>query len=288
MKNIIVPIDFSTDSYNGLSFAIVVANEIESDITLVYVQKPANDLYPNSRKAIMEKAQLAMEDIVERFSDKLLTGKINYKIREGIVHKEIVNQAKYNDSCMIICSTHGQSGFESIFIGSNAFKIVAAAECPVITVRKGVVPERITKIVLPIDITLETRQKVPFTAELARLFNAEVHVVTVRMSESEWKIKTLKNYKEQVKDYLGKHGIKFVAEELRGDNITDMTIEYAEKVGAELICIMTEQEQTFENILIGPYAQQMVNHSATPVVTIRSKELYRWSLNPYGSGNPFR
>ncbi|MBU0488362.1 MAG: universal stress protein [Bacteroidetes bacterium] len=289
MKNIIVPIDFSRDSYNGLSFAITIANQIEADITLVYVQKEDNDLYSNNRKTVIEKAETAMEEIVEKFRGRLKATRLDYKVREGRVHKEVVNQAKYNDSCLIICSTHGTSGFEEIFIGSNAFKIVSAANCPVITVRKGMVPEDIKKIVMPIDITRETRQKVPFTAELAKLFDAEIHVLMVRMSDAEWKTKTLNNYGEQVKEFLTRHEVRFIIEELKGSNISDMVLAYAQGVGADLLSIMTEQEQTLENILIGPYAQQMVNHSIVPVVSIHNKELYRWSiLSPIAVANPFK
>jgi nucleotide-binding universal stress UspA family protein len=32
---------------------------------------------------------------------------------------------------------------------------------------------------------------------------------------------------------------------------------------------MTEQEENFTGIFIGPYAQQVVNHSKIPVISIR-------------------
>jgi nucleotide-binding universal stress UspA family protein len=44
-------------------------------------------------------------------------------------------------------------------------------------------------------------------------------------------------------------------------------------VDADLIAIMTEQETTTANIFLGPYAQQMVNHSPIPVLSMRAKEL---------------
>jgi K+-sensing histidine kinase KdpD len=56
MKSIIVPIDFSKDSFNGLKFAMVIANKVKADITLVYVQKKANDFYDNNQKELHAKA----------------------------------------------------------------------------------------------------------------------------------------------------------------------------------------------------------------------------------------
>jgi len=37
---------------------------------------------------------------------------------------------------------------------------------------------------------------------------------------------------------------------------------------------MTEQESATSNLLLGNYAQQMVNHSPIPVLSIRSKSIY--------------
>jgi nucleotide-binding universal stress UspA family protein len=288
MKNIVVPIDFSTDSFNGLNFGIIIANTIKANITLVYVQKHDNELYKNNTKKIMEDAKSKMTAIQERFKGAMTCGKIDFKIRQGKVHEEVVNQAKYNDSCLIICSTHGISGFEELFIGSNAYKIVSSASCPVITVRKGAYHTNINKIILPIDASRQTRQKVPFTMELAQQFDAELHLLKVFTSSYEEAMATVKNYAKQVEEYLKKHKMtNYVVADREGDNLTDVTLQYAAEIDADLISIMTEQEKSLRNIIIGPYAQQMVNHSPIPVLSIHNKELYRSFLSTSAKGNPF-
>ena len=67
--------------------------------------------------------------------------------------------------------------------------------------------------------------------------------------------------------------IKYVTEIKESDNITRSTLDYSESVDAGLIVIMTEQETTTANLFLGPYAQQMINHSTIPVLSVRSKEL---------------
>jgi nucleotide-binding universal stress UspA family protein len=62
---------------------------------------------------------------------------------------------------------------------------------------------------------------------------------------------------------------------VESDNVTKTTIEYSGNVKADLIAIMTEQETTTANLFLGPYAQQMVNHSPIPILSVRSKELAR-------------
>ena len=80
-------------------------------------------------------------------------------------------------------------------------------------------------------------------------------------------------YSEQVMKHLEEENIRYVLESVEAENLTDSTIEYCHNVDANLISIMTEQEKTAKNLLLGPYAQQMVNHSPFPVLTIHPKEM---------------
>ncbi len=73
--------------------------------------------------------------------------------------------------------------------------------------------------------------------------------------------------------HLEEENIRYVLESVHAENLTDSTIEYALKINANLISIMTEQEISAKNLLLGPYAQQMVNHSPIPVLSIHPKDL---------------
>ncbi len=169
-------------------------------------------------------------------------------------------------------STHGGSGFEELFIGSNAFKIASSSSCPVITIRKKV-PKAIKNIILPLDHTVETRQKVPFTGLIAEKFKSKVHVVTVSSTDLPDIRSKLKDYQSQVCTWLKKHEIEYEIADLTGSNITDEIIEYAEKVNADLISIMTEQLKSLSNILLGSFAHQMINKSEIPVLLSPTRQI---------------
>jgi len=64
---------------------------------------------------------------------------------------------------------------------------------------------------------------------------------------------------------------------IEADNITEATIEYAKKIDANLISIMTEQETKTSNLWLGPYASQMVNHSPIPVLSIHPEKIRFYS-----------
>jgi len=214
------------------------------------------------------------DELVEKYQPKMENNKIGFMIREGKVYQEIVKEADKKDFFLVIAGTHGSSGFEEFWIGSNAYRIVSALRKPVITIRGGVNINRdLQKIVLPLDSTPETRQKVPFSGYMAKIFNAEVHILRVYTSSVTAVVRKIDSYAEQVVKHLEEENIKYVLESVHADNLTDSTIEYALKVKANLISIMTEQETATKNLLLGPYAQQMVNHSPVPVLSIHPKEL---------------
>ena len=278
MKEIVVAIDFSKGSLHALDYAIAFANHVKSNVMMVWVDSHTNQDFAFSAEVneFREEAIKNMEEIMKSKKGQLKHGKLSYKLRKGKVYQEIANQAKYNDASLIIAGTHGVTGYEEFWIGSNAYRIVSYAPCPVITVRYdfNIGPEGIKSIVLPIDSTLDTRQKVPFTVELAKLFNADIHILALYSTSIRAVQRKVDNYARQVQKYMTDAGINHYIESLQADNITNISIDYARKVNADLIAIMTEQETTASNILLGPYAQQMVNHSPVPVLSIQPKEIY--------------
>ena len=273
IERILVPIDFSSDSINAMEFAIEIAKKTKARLRLIYVKSKKNFDVPFFFQDIeVEKVSIeSFFEIIERkyFSD--IDFNYDYKIREGKVFREVVNQAKYDDTELIIMGTHGLSGFEMYWIGSNAFKIVTNATCPVITIRNGFLSRKIKNIVMPIDVTKASRKKLAFTTKLAQICYSTIHLVSVRETNRPAIIKKLQNYIEQSQEYIKNKNVDVIVDNLYGKNITDITIEYAKQINADLISIMTEQPENAYNIFLGKYAQQMVNNSPIPVLSIRPK-----------------
>ncbi|MCK5856431.1 MAG: universal stress protein [Bacteroidales bacterium] len=275
-KIIIVGMDFSEGSLNALNFAVQIANVTDSNIMLVWVDKKKNSgtVYSNAFDPRME-AKKRFEELIEEFGPRLKTGRFLYKIRNGKVHKEIVNQAKYHDAFLIIAGTHGTSGFEEFWIGSSAYKIVTYAPCPVITLRYGEDWDaKINKIVFPLDNSRETRQKINLAAYMAEVFDAKILVLSIYSSNVENLRDLVDGYADQIETYLEEREISFERFSIESENLTEATIDFAKEQDADMITIMTEQETSPANLLLGPFAQQMVNHSPIPILSLRSKSIY--------------
>jgi nucleotide-binding universal stress UspA family protein len=277
MKKIMVAIDFSKTSLNALDYAIMLAEKAGSDILMVWVDNTTSEeaVYEgNPAELRVEKIEHFKELIAEHGS-KLKGNKLEYKTKKGKVYIEIANLARTSGVDLLIAGTHGVSGFEEFWIGSNAYRIVTHSPSPVISLRLDYKIRPIKKIVLPIDSSQETRQKTPMAAQIAKLFNSEIHILSLYTTGLKSVKKRVDNYAAQMANYLEDREISFVRESVESDNVTKTTIEYSGNVDADLVAIMTEQETTTANLFLGPYAQQMVNHSPIPILSVRSKELVR-------------
>jgi len=287
MKTIIVPLDFSEESLTGLNLSLMLANKTGADIQLVHVIRKNTVTDKESLEKDNQVTKAKFEDILQKCKETVnINCNLNFTIKEGHVFKEIANLADNYEDTLTVLSTHGESGFEELFIGGNAYKIVSHSRNPVITLRKNKIPSNIDKIVLPLDITFQTREKVPYTVEMAKAFGSEIHLLTIRLSNIKSIEKKLHQYADQVAFYLDSHNIPYSVEHLQGNNLTDVTIEYAKSVDADLISIMTEQEKSASNLLLGNFAHQMINKALIPVLSFPNYHLRIntddiWSLGAF-------
>ena len=64
--------------------------------------------------------------------------KVSKHIVTNILMWELVNDDKYKDADLIVIGSHGKSGFQKAFIGSNTEKIVRMADIPVLTIKNSI------------------------------------------------------------------------------------------------------------------------------------------------------
>lgn len=277
MKNIVVGIDFSRTSILAYGYALSLAETTGSDLLLVNVQKRLDYEIPLAAGEPHgpEEVRALFEDLVSK-RRKDFPHRIEYTVREGKVHEEIANQAKYADAWLVVVGAHGASGFEEFWIGTDSYRVVATSKTPVITIRKGFdLQHPMRRVVIPIDSTPETTQKLPFTLDLAKQYGARIHLLSLYSSSTPNTREKVDANTHTALRLTEMAGLELVLEEARAENLTTAAIEYAKNAGADLISIMTEQEFAPHNIFLGPFAQQMVNRSPIPVLSMHAKPLVR-------------
>lgn len=266
MNNIVVGFDFSSGSAKAVDLAIDIANRWHEDIRLVYVKKDSHEDDANQRQEI--------ESRIDAVKHLLKDIKLEYVIRTGKVHQELAAQANEDQASLVIVGTHGMSGFQHNWIGKNTYHTITESEVPVLSVREDFnFNKSLDTIILPLDSSTATRQKAPLAAKFAKTLGSTIHILGLYTSENKDIHRLVNGYVEQVENYMAKNNIKYVTECVDvSKNLTVTTLEYAEKVNADLIVIMTEQEKALNSWFMGSYASQMLNLSKRPVLSMRPEE----------------
>lgn len=273
MKQLLVAFDFSKNAINTLEYALMMANRSGAELSLVWVDNSSTpDMVANIDQALRIETKKLLEDIVPSFEARLNNGKINVILRKGKVYTEVANVARKIEADVVLAGTHGVSGFEQFWIGSNAYRIVTHSPCPVITVRGDYhAGDLHTKnILLPIDSNPETKHKIPFATKMAGICNSRVHVVSLYSSPINVIRNRVKTYTDDAIKYLRNNGIEFEVKELEAENLVSSLLNYSYESKCDLICIMTEQGGTSGGMFLGPYAQQIINNSLIPVLSLRA------------------
>jgi nucleotide-binding universal stress UspA family protein len=275
-KNIIVTIDFSDESMNALRFALVFVKKIRANIHLIYVINSKNKFV--NKDGIDERsfATEQFEKIVSKFQVRLKKSKMSYHILKGVIHLEIIKFADSINADLIFTSTSGISGFKEYLVGKVANKIISYSKVPVISVKDDSCSRVISKIVVPVDRTLDSRQKLPIAAEIAKKHKAEIHLLFLDSSNTAVSKSQLTGYKRQVCKFLDKEEVPYKTTNFTGDNFPQMIQNYSKSIKANLIVVMSEQDSITKNLILGKNSQQLVNISTFPVLCFKPKELYKY------------
>lgn len=277
MKSIVVGIDFQNQSYSAMKFAVNMAIKVDCYVMLVFVNKPdkSKDIFQRPKSKIYEEVEKRFNQLIEKYTDLLDRNRFSYKIREGKIPEEIDRQAAESRAEMIVIGTHGKTGLK-LFSNSMAFQIVEKASVPVVTIKDGAtINTDIKTILVPIDATLESRQKVPFTVRLAKIYNAEVHMLAMYHSKVRMVQENIISYTKQAAEYLESKSIDFVVKSIETDDIVKSTIDYSEDINADIVSSMTVQVSSTSNIWKGSFAEQLIERSHVPVLNIQPKELIK-------------
>ncbi|MCF8258662.1 MAG: universal stress protein [Flavobacteriales bacterium] len=276
IKRIIVPTDYSATASVALDHAIDMAKKFGASLALIHVLEEGAyaGIFSPSEKTeyvLREKAQLHLQEEANKLEKKHGIH-VSQEVRSGRIYDQIIEATKEADGDLIIMGTHGVAGWAEFFVGSNAFRVVTQSACPVLSIQGYTKGHGFKHIILPLDRTPETRQKVRYAAALAKKYGSTIHLGAMLLEDTPEIRFDFEKKVKQITDYLDREEIAHEENILIGENLATMAMNYAESKKGDLMVIMTEQEYNLTGFLVGPYAQQIVNHCRIPVLSISPEE----------------
>lgn len=253
---ILVPTDFKEQSFIALEQSYNIAHFTKSTIYLVHIlgkgenKTEADEKLKKIAQEAAQKSKLTVKTIIEEGNPFVEINKIVERLSPLFVFMGL--------------NSTTQGG-----IGTNAFRMVRECTAPVVTIKGKVHRDGCKTILLPLDLTKETREKVGKAIEFAKYYGASVQVLSVLDKEAETYENKLLSYSNQVKRFIQEKGIHCGNKTLRGKNIAEMIRDYAKEIDADIIMVMSKAELNFKEFFIGTTSQHLINISDIPVLSIR-------------------
>lgn len=279
-NHILVPIDFSEQSLLTLKQSYNLARFHQSDLTLLNVidedfLRKLTHLFKGdaeNENRMREETTARMQQLAdETMAESGL--KVNIQVTSGKIYDEIVRVASEINAVMIVMGTNG--GTDSIkkkFIGSNAIRVINEAHCPVVSIRGKHHRDGCKRIVMPLDLSLESRDKVNKAIEIAKYFNSEINIISLYDSSDEFLIGKLKLQMQNVQQFILDEGIQVTSELVLSKDVSDTVLDYANRMDADLIIIISQADLEIKEWFLGTEAHDIINNSEIPVLSVRAHE----------------
>src|ERR1035437_4977131 len=263
-KLIVVPWDFSHVADNALAHAVKIGKMVNNDICLLHIVDSGI-----SPKELAQKTALLKKLVEENVTKYNIP--IIYHISKGSIFTEIAEYANEKEAYLVVMGTHGMKGMQKL-TGSWALKVIVKSKIPFIVVQDAPVDqERYHNIVFPVDFRSENKEKMRMAIFMGKYFDSKIHMLVSVSSDKSILKKTNVNLNFAVK-FLIQNNIEYEIHEVPRGNFAQQTIDFAQKIHADLLLIMTTKNITVADYVMGASEQYIIaNSSKIPVCCVNPK-----------------
>lgn len=278
MKNILLPTDFSENSWNAITYAIRFFENIKCNFYLLHVNR-ISDLAVHDAPLILNEetienlyikpARRKLRDTLKRISELIPIQK-NHKfytltdynffieaIRKNVIEKKID---------IIVVGTKGASGLEKIILGTNTADIITKVKCNTLAIpenAKFVTPE---EIAFPTDFSLsENLQVLQPISDIIDRFGASLRIVHITKNKVDLNSDQKKN-KELLEDYFNhqEHSFHYLT-----NNKVENAIQcFVESRDVNMICMVAKNLNYFQQILFHSKVEEISYHTDVPFLVL--------------------
>jgi nucleotide-binding universal stress UspA family protein len=260
MSNLfIVPHDFTNVGDAALKHAIFMALPRQTEIEVLHIV---------SDKSKGAAAYTKLQDIIVKTDTQGLD--VRPLVKVGSIFDDIGKIAEEKEAKMIIMGTHGATGMQKLF-GSYAIKVVTSTSVPFLVVQASDPRHQIKRIVVPLDETKESLQIINHVGDIARLFDADVHILAEKQRDPRLAQQLKIRISLVNKEYTEKQ-VRCEVHILEGSKAYyKKIVEFADKNDADLIALAYYSSSIFS---FDNHAQALLtNEKNLPCLIVNAKLL---------------
>ena len=273
MKKILVPTDFSKSAEYALKVAAQIAKKNNGEIVLIHMlELPTSANVGVSGSYEIPELMLFKNAAVSKI-DNLMESpflediKVSKLIQFEMAFDGILSSVKAHNVDLIVMGSHGASGFQEMFIGSNTEKVVRNSEVPVLVIKKEDDNFNANDFVFASDFSDNIREPFKKVVQFANEFNSRLHLVMINTPNS---FKSTHVAQEIMDNFVAGFKINNFTTNIYNDvNVEKGILHFAKSIKADLIGMSTHGRKGLSHFFNGSISEDLVNHAKRAVITFK-------------------
>ena len=306
-RSVLVPLDGSPFAERALPLAVALARRSGGSMRLALVHQvpppPATGeavrVYTRIERAVRQ-AELEYLRRLATEASRDVGRPVRSVILDGAVAAGLQEYAHDSGADLVVMTTHGRGPVQRAWLGSVADRLVRTLDIPVLLVPApgpadgsggGPVAREpsLGRVLVPLDGSPRAEAVLETASAVARLFDAELHLVQVvppvalavgpmmaasgelDMELTGIRKATAQDYLDDVADRLRTQGVRATATAVLGGAVAATLLDLARPGETDLMAIATHGRGGVPRLVLGSVADKLVRAAETPVLVVRPR-----------------
>ncbi len=277
MKNVLIPTDFSENSWNAIEYALLFFKKIKCNFYFLHVssyeEMIGGESFYDTKDTVIEKITRSDKEHMQRLLKRIEKLPLNTKHRfftsnEYIFFIDAIRkQIQEKNIDFIVMGTKGASGLKEMTVGSNTGDVITKVKCPVLVIPEHAKYVKPKEIAFPTDYNLYYKSRVLNTiTSVLQMNDAALRVLHITKKEQELSDLQKKN-KDFLNDYL-KDDLEHSFHFLSNPNIEEAIQCFVESRNIDMITMVAKNLNFFQRILFHPTIEKISYHTHVPFLVL--------------------
>ncbi|NND63696.1 MAG: universal stress protein [Flavobacteriaceae bacterium] len=275
MVNVLIPTDFSENSWNAFQYAVRFFENEPVNFYLAHVhlsnQVDSEDVVPHGvvmahRKSdtISKRLTEMIESLKNLFPN--ISGEIRPVVEKGLFIdgiRKLVDQHKIN---FIVMGTKGASGLKEVTIGSKTGDLITRVKCPTLVIPENAHYTSPKEIVFPTDFNIYFKNKILLTlAEIMAIHDSAIRVLNVNKEDT--RLNSIQeNNKDILEDFLTDKPSSFHF--ITHNSLEKVLPDFIDAMKIDMIAMVAKNINFFERLLFQPPVKKISYHTEIPFLVL--------------------
>jgi len=274
MKKILVPTDFSEHADYALRTAAQIAKKNNGEIILLHMLELPTQVIDkvSGRAGDIPEVMFFIKKTRDRFdevkSSPFLEGiPVTEAVQFEKAFEGIIGASKSHNVDLVVMGSHGTSGVQGLFVGSNTEKVVRTSDIPVLVVKSELNIQNIGKFVFASDFSEEIKKPFEKAIAFAEAFGASMDLLMINTPGS---FRSTEESEKRITSFLKDFNISNYSMHVYNDySVEKGVLNFAKRTDADLIGVGTHGRTGISHYLNGSIGEDIVNSAQRPVITFK-------------------